>query len=576
MPTAAELLAEMNRRHAGQDASVAAAQQPSADAEARARRRAELLAEMNRERAAWEAAQGQDWRLRAPQSAAQAQTVPAMPPPTPGPQAAPQPVARDAGGTPSYEMDWSYLGDAANWLGDRLGTIPGYLGQTAANIPRSAENVATGLWDAATDPLGTAEGLGKLAVGTGQAINEAVGLPEWARIPGSDLGLGDQRATAAAAGQALADRYGGWEELGATFRDDPAGFGLDLAGLGGGVAGAARLAGRGAPAAAGRAPAPRPETGREFIANAPTTEQLRVQGGRMFDAADKAGVRFPGSDYRRFAEQATTALMREGMDVDLHPRANRVAAIINENIGNNPSLSDMLQLRRKLGAVRGSPEPDERRLGMLATDMLDDFVEGGSTSASGMAKEARRFWSRMRKSEKIENAIRLAESRQSGKEAALRNEFGTLYRAAIRGDRSMKGFSKDEIAAIKRVAEGDFTTNTLRRVAQLGFGTDGQRNVLAALAGIAAGGYAGGGVGAVVAPAAGTLAGHVARRRTSRAADMARAIAARGETPGQPPTRAVDHFIAERQRRRAHPAGLLMGPAAAILADEDPRGWHGP
>ena len=225
----------------GQSARMAAIQ----------RRRAELQGEMARGKADYEAETANRWQFAdtgetpqphmggpPAQQTPQRQTDPAMPP------------ART-----SYDMDWSYLPRAGEWAAEQGGRLADYMGETIGNIPESAERTATGIWDAVSNPMQTAEGLGKLAVGTGQKINEAVGLPESMRIPGSDLGFGDQRQTADAAGQALADRYGGWDELGRTFRDDPAGFGLDLAGAAAGPAGVARMAGRSAPSGP---PRPRP------------------------------------------------------------------------------------------------------------------------------------------------------------------------------------------------------------------------------------------------------------------------------------------------------------------------------
>ena len=500
--------------------------------------------------------------------------------PAPGPTAGtPGPVAA-AGGS-----------QIAPWARDLID----YTGETIGNIPGSAERVATGLYEAVTNPGETLDAAGRLLVGTGQTINEAVGLPAWARIPGGDLGLGDQRATAAAAGQALADRYGGLDRLAITMRDDPAGFALDLAGAAGGVAGAARL-----PGAVGRLPAPggvsspltprrgpmmtpedvrvataagdavregvqgvrdtataaaRRERGiRQFIENAPTTEALHRMGDAFFDAARRSGVRFSAREFGPFRKKLLRTLREEGADKVLHPKIDRLVGMIeNAPPGVAPDLGNLMILRRQFGAAASDIDKSTARLGSMGVDLIDDFVESGSASASGMMKTANRLWSAMRKTETIERAIAKAEVAQRGMEAGLRAEFKSIYRGIVNGDRKYRGFSPDETKAIKAVAQGDWTVNTLRRIASLGGGSGPQRamqNLIQGSAvggglGFAVGGPAGAAVGAMAGPLIGQGAGRMATRATQRRANLARAIAARGETPKQARAAPQDSTLAE-------------------------------
>ena len=488
------------------------------------------------------------------------------------------PVQRDPGpapttSTPAPSRASTGGSQISPWARDLID----YAGETVGNIPESAENVATGLWDAVTNPAETAEALGKLGIGVGQQINEAVGLPEWLRIPGGDLGLGDQRATAGAAGQALADRYGGWEEFGTTFRDDPVGFALDFGGLAGGAAGAARL-----PGAAGRLPGPGPratvarspimspedvrvatdavaagretvqgvrdaatEAGkrergiRDFIANAPNKDQLRTQADTAYEAARGAGVTFDPMEAATFRAAGVKRLRAEGADAVLHPKIERLINILESEGAPTPDLQTMEILRRQFGAAAGDVDADTRRLGMIGQELVDDFVDSASKSTGGTLKEARAAWSRMRKSETVERAIEKASTAQQGLEAGLRAEFKSLYRAYVDGRKHMRGFTKDEAAAIKAVAEGNVTNNTLRRIASLSGGSGPQRamqNLIQGSAvggglGFALGGPAGAAVGAGVAPVAGQVAGRMATRGTQRRADLVRAMAARGMTP---------------------------------------------
>ena len=458
-----------------------------------------------------------------------------------------------------------------------------YTGETIGNIPESAERVASGIYEAVTNPGETLDAAGRLIVGTGQTINEAVGLPEWARIPGGDLGLGDQRATAAAAGQAIADRYGSPERAAITLRDDPAGFLLDATGLAGGVAGAARL-----PAVAGRLPGPggvtnpvtpprgpmmtpedvrvatdagdavretvqgvrdaateaakRERGKRAFIENAPTTEALHRQADAFFDAARRSGVRFSAREFGPFRKKLVRTLREEGADKVLHPKVDRLIGLIEDAPpGVAPDLGNLMILRRQFGAAASDIDKSTARLGSKGVDLIDDFVESGSASASGIMRQANRLWARMRKAEAIERAMLKAETAQQGLEAGLRAEFKSIYRGIVDGNRKYRGFTPEETAAIKAVATGNITANVLRRLASLSGGSGPQRamqNLIQGSAvggglGFALGGPPGAALGAAAGPLVGHAAGRLATRGTQRRANLARAIAARGETPKQ-------------------------------------------
>ena len=157
------------------------------------------------------------------------------------------------------------------------------------------------------------------------------------------------------------------------------------------------------------------------------------------------------------------------------------------------------------------------------------------------------------RAETIERAIAKAETAQQGLEAGLRAEFKSIYRGIVDKNKKYRGFTKDETAAIKAVAQGNITSNTLRRIASLSGGSGPQRAMQNLLQGGAVGGGlgfmlggpAGAAIGAGVAPLAGQVAGRLATRRTKRQADMARAIAARGQTPKQARKAPQDMSLAE-------------------------------
>ena len=448
-------------------------------------------------------------------------------------------------------------------------TLGSYLSETGQNIPSSVKALGEDMWHAATNPLQTLEGMGSAAVGGIQHAKDAVGIPTLNTF-------GDQREAGSAAGQYF-QRYHP-DNLATTFRTDPAGTAVDALGALSGAGGAARGAMKLAPHMRGQDLMPLPQgapqaapprmTREQFVEGAPSTAQLKAAGGALFEAAENAGVRFAAKDYTMAVDKMSVRLMKEGLDPVLHPRVARVHALMNETIGNNPSLPDLMILRKQFGAAAKSLDPDERRLASLAIDRLDKFVESGDSATSGVLRDARRLWGQMRRSEILEDAIERGKDAQSGVEAGLRNEFRGLHRAIINKRKDMRGFSADEKAAIKAVAQGNITSNVLRRIGSLSGGSGAQRNMLNLLVGGSAGAGAGGmiagpfgsALGAAAVPAIGAAAQKMATRGTQGRADLARAVTARGEPPPTGPSRSG------RMAREAAQAPVDAMPLAALMA----------
>ena len=139
----------------------------------------------------------------------------------------------------------------------------------------------------------------------------------------------------------------------------------------------------------------------------------------------------------------------------------------------------------------------------------------------------------------------------------------------------MRGFSAPELAAIKSVAQGNFGSNTIRRIGSMSGGIDSSRNVINLMAGSGAGALAAGPAGAIGVPLAAMAAQKLATKQTRGRADLARAITARGETPkaAPRPQPALDQFLVEGMRRR-YPGGTvpITAPVAVgVERSQDPR-----
>ena len=451
-------------------------------------------------------------------------------------------------------------------------------------FPGDVARLGGAAYDAVTSPIDT-------AVETGKGIAGLIGTQgsQARSLAMSGLGPDEIEARLAQAGDnparramldEYAERYGGWENIKRSFAERPAETLLDALTV---VAPSMQVAGR-AMSTATRAP----DT-RAFVEGAPTTEQLKDTGSALYKGlrtkstaaigtGAKGGVTVPADAYRGFADKLAKRMSAEGLDPVLHPTAARVLQIAELPAGaSSVKLPLLMNLRRHFGQASRSAEPSEARLGEVAKEMLDDFMERDLPDTAGQAKAARGTWAKMRKSELIDDAIERARSRPAGFEAGLRNEFGALWR----NKKKMRGFTDAEKKAIFAVADGTWTANQLRRLGSLGGGSGQQRNVLNAI--IAGGGAASvgaataGPVGALAlglgVPAAGYGAARLAERATKRRADLARAVVARGETPAQ--ARVPRPMVQATGRAMAkvppHVAALMGAGYHAVQGPDDER-----
>lgn len=215
-------------------------------------------------------------------------------------------------------------------------------------------------------------------------------------------------------------------------------------------------------------------------AKAPTAEELGTAAKEAYQRAKDAGAVAAPEGYARMTSGLRNTLREQGFNPRLHPKA---AAVVDEveklSNGNPVSLDEIEILRRQALAAERSIEADERRIAGLVIDRLDDYADalasgaepvmgGNAPAAVAARKEARNLYSRNRKSMEIQELIERAQIRASqfsgsGEENALRTEF----RGLAMNPKRMRRFNKEEQQAIKEVAFGTPTSNTLRQIGKL-------------------------------------------------------------------------------------------------------------
>lgn len=270
---------------------------------------------------------------------------------------------------------------------------------------------------------------------------------------------------------------------------------------------------------------------RAQVKAAPTTAQLKKQGTALFKSAREGGAVIKADSYQNMLAAMETNLAGEGFDTGLHPKVAAAFNAMGKRLGDEMDLQDIQLARRHARNAAGSLDPDEARLGSHMVDQIDSYVKKLKKRdlVSGKIKrpvqhltKARSLWSKMRKSEMIDDIFKSAATQASGIENGLRIGF----RALLKDKRRIRGFSSSERDAMREVVAGTATRNILKRIGKLGPGTGRQTNVLGAMGGAGGGALVGGPAGMVAVPAVGWIAQKAAEKGTKVAAEKARAMAA--------------------------------------------------
>lgn len=263
----------------------------------------------------------------------------------------------------------------------------------------------------------------------------------------------------------------------------------------------------------------------------PTVAELKKAGNEAYELAKGFNTTFKPDSANRILTELETVAKDFGANKSLQPAA--LSALDDIGALSLKSLNEVDTARKILSNVAsGSIQKTERALASQMIEKLDDVVGkfgkddivSGSEQAIKEFNRARGLWSRQSKGEKIEKLIEKAPVRgaqfsASGEENALRTAFRQVYM----NDKKLRGFSKEEQDAIRKVAEGGSTENVLRYLGKLA-----PTGVVSGGAGVGLGYGLGGPAGAVAVPAIGAAARSAATGLTQANAEFASRLARAG------------------------------------------------
>ena len=263
--------------------------------------------------------------------------------------------------------------------------------------------------------------------------------------------------------------------------------------------------------------------------SAPDIQKINQAKKAAYDELDNFGVKVQAKTYDNFADKLALRLNKEGIDPTLTPKSTAALNRIITEKGNPKSLQELDTIRKIARGAANDIDKTEARLGAIIINELDTGIERLSSDIGGKFKEARGLAQRGFKSQAINDMIENATHTASGMENGLRIEA----RKVLKNPKKKRGFTSDELKAIKEIEQGTTSANIAKFLGKFGI-SEGQATSMLGFSIGAGGGGAlgsmfgtvGAGVGAIAVPAIGQIAKKTAQRitlnNTKFADDLAR------------------------------------------------------
>jgi len=301
---------------------------------------------------------------------------------------------------------------------------------------------------------------------------------------------------------------------------------------------------------------------------APTIDGLKTAARKVYNELDSFGVTVNSSSVNGLSKQLESLVRKEGFNATIHPKVSAALKEFKSASGSNQSLSEIDILRKITGSAARSTEPDEARLGSLMTNRIDDFLDNLNKANFSTAfnkdvgakyRDARQLWRRAKKSELIETAFTKAGDQASGFENGIRVQF----RSILNNTKKSKGFTKDELAAMREVVRGTNLQNVAKMIGRFGFSEGQASNMLMGSMGVAGGAAVGGPAGAVAVPLVGQISRTLANKLTSKGAKGADIIVRAGNN-GLGVVKAYMKAVPAKQRSPQELTELLLRPSISL------------
>ena len=211
----------------------------------------------------------------------------------------------------------------------------------------------------------------------------------------------------------------------------------------------------------------------------PTNDELKRLATAAFNKAEFAGVAVKPQGMQRLKAQIFDDLAEFGYDPALQPGIAAVVNRLEKASEGNISLKGIDLIRRVAGNAGKDPmNASQRELSRRVIDHIDNYVDdipsddvlmGNAEYGAKALKEARGFWSQLRKSEMVDIAALKAERRaaSTGAGGNADNALRQNIRGLLDNPRTSRGMTAAEKQAAERVVRGTPGQNALRLAGKL-------------------------------------------------------------------------------------------------------------
>lgn len=278
--------------------------------------------------------------------------------------------------------------------------------------------------------------------------------------------------------------------------------------------------------------APTPITGTANIgfktkAKVPAAADIKAQATQLYQQIDDAGVLIKSEPYNQFVNEVKVDIGSKVRPAR-NPKIADAIKELDEVTGSAKTLQKMQDLRESISSLKMSSEPSDRMFAGKIVEKLDNFIEKldttkliapaqGDLEAIKLVPQARNLWKQARKSELLDELYEKAGFQPNAKyddvvfATKLRDQFKNL----ATNKNKLRGFSPEEVKAIKDAAQGGRIENALRAFGKPLQGSVLQGQNIASLSipaaiGYQLGGTAGAVVGANLVPASRAVSRRVA------------------------------------------------------------------
>lgn len=204
-------------------------------------------------------------------------------------------------------------------------------------------------------------------------------------------------------------------------------------------------------------------------AKVPTTQEITRAAGQGYKELRGTGIEFSPETTGALADHLVATMRSKGAYEHLAEPVHKTVGILRKE--GPTSVDEVKSVLEALSGLRADPDSKIRRAAGIATTEIKQFLGRTEPGAADTLETATKNYAAASRAKEVETAQEIAGLRAGragyGGNAvnSMRQVLSPIVQRAIEGN--SKGFSVEEIRAMREIVEGTTATNALRGVGQL-------------------------------------------------------------------------------------------------------------